>query len=128
MSKDIEEMLNEAPELTLTPFEEVVVPGEKNELTKGEESAIKPQTEPELTPKEEKLVSDFAEKINLKDSNMVLQFGAGAQKKIADFSETALTNVRSKDLGEVGEMLSSVVTELKSFETEEEEKGFFGFF
>lgn len=128
MSKDIEEMLNEAPELTLTPFEEIVVPGEKNELTKGEESAIKPQTEPELTPKEEKLVSDFAEKINLKDSNMVLQFGAGAQKKIADFSETALTNVRSKDLGEVGEMLSSVVTELKSFETEEEEKGFFGFF
>ena len=61
-------------------------------------------------------------------SNMILQYGAGAQKKMADFSETALENVRTKDLGEVGEMLASVVSELRTLEEEEEDKGFFSFF
>ncbi|MBC8570303.1 toxic anion resistance protein [Oscillospiraceae bacterium NSJ-54] len=74
------------------------------------------------------MVADFAEKIELSNSNMVLQYGAGAQKKIADFSETALGNVRTKDLGEIGTLISGVVTELKSFDVEENEKGFFGFF
>lgn len=74
------------------------------------------------------MIDDFAARIDLTDSNLVLQYGAGAQKKIADFSEAALDNVKTKDLGEIGEMLSSVVTELRSFEAEEEDKGFFGFF
>jgi len=73
-------------------------------------------------------VADFAEKIDLRDSNLILQYGAGAQKKIADFSEAALDNVKSKDLGEVGQILSEVVVELKSIEVEEEEKGLFGLF
>nr|WP_288826123.1 toxic anion resistance protein [uncultured Clostridium sp.] len=129
MSKDMEELIKEAPQLTLTPFEQTEGVKEGNELLKSNETiTAEADPVPELTPEEERLVSDFAEKINLKDSNMVLQYGAGAQKKIADFSESALDNVKSKDLGEVGQMLTNVVTELKSFETEEEEKGFFGFF
>ena len=128
MSKDMEEMINEAPQLTLAPFEQTEGVIEGNELLKSNETIAETAPVPELTPEEERLVSDFAEKINLKDSNMVLQYGAGAQKKIADFSESALDNVKSKDLGEVGQMLTNVVTELKSFENEEEEKGFFGFF
>lgn len=127
MSKDIEEMLKETPELTLTPLSDAVIPvrEQKEELLKAE-SPLAPEAD--LTPEEEKIVSEFAEKIDLKNSNLVLQYGAGAQKKIADFSETALENVKSKDLGEVGQMLSDVVVELKGFEVEEEEKGFFGFF
>lgn len=131
MSKDIEEMLQAAPELTLTPLSPLAPesPGEVT-LQVQTESALKEASGPEvnLTPEEERQVTDFAEKIDLKDSGLILQFGAGAQKKIADFSEAALDNVKSKDLGEVGQMLSQVVTELKGFEAEEEEKGFFGFF
>ena len=74
------------------------------------------------------MVDDFANQIDLNKSNQILQYGVGAQKKIADFSEAALNNVKTKDLGEIGEMLSGVVTELKSFDVEEEEKGFLGFF
>ena len=81
-----------------------------------------------LTDAEKKMVDDFAKQIDLHNSAAILQYGAGAQKKMADFSESALANVRTKDLGEVGDMLSSVVTELKSFDTEEEEKGFLGLF
>src|SRR5699024_10625520 len=80
-----------------------------------------------LTEEERRQVDAFASQIDLTNSTLVLQYGAGTQKKIADFSESALENVRSKDLGEVGDLLSGVVTELKSFD-EEEEKGFFGFF
>lgn len=129
MSKEIDEMLKEAPELTLTPFSDSVVEttGTKEELLNlGKELESLPEAN--LSPEEEKLVADFAEKIDLLNSNLVLQYGANAQKKIADFSETALENVKSKDLGEVGQMLTDVVVELKGFETAEEEKGFFGFF
>ena len=120
------------PELTLTldPFAQEVptmeqpqaqMPAEKKEESKPifDES--------QLTEQERKMVNDFAAQIDLNNSNVILQYGAGAQKKMADFSESALENVRTKDLGEIGEMLSSVVTELKNFD-EEEEKGFFGFF
>lgn len=80
-----------------------------------------------LTEEEKKMVDDFSTQIDLHNTNGILQYGAGTQKKMADFSEAALNNVRTKDLGEVGDMLTNVVTELKSFETEEEEKGFFSF-
>lgn len=73
------------------------------------------------------MVDDFAAQIDITNTQMVLQYGAGSQKKIADFSENALNNVRTKDMGEIGQMLTDVVTELKGFE-EEEEKGFFGIF
>lgn len=129
MGMDIEEMLKEAPALTLDPMEDKaaeIIPAAPGQ-TDGREVAAAVQ-EPVLTPAEQKMVDDFAAKINLTDSNLVLQYGSGAQKKIADFSEAALDNVKTKDLDEIGEMLSSVVTELKSFDTEDEEKGFFGFF
>ena len=84
--------------------------------------------ESSLTEAERKMVNDFAEKIQISNSNLVLQYGSGAQKKIADFSETALNNVRTKDMSEVGEMLTNVVVELKKFNVDEEEKGLFSFF
>jgi uncharacterized protein YaaN involved in tellurite resistance len=83
----------------------------------------------ELTPAEQKMVADFAKQIDVTDSALVMQYGAGSQKKIADFSDTALANVKSKDLGEVGYMLSSMVVELKNFEKDDDEKGgFMGLF
>ena len=69
-----------------------------------------------LTEEERKMVDDFSKQINLNDTNGILQYGVGTQKKMADFSETALKNVKTKDLGEVGTMISGLVTELKSFD------------
>ncbi|HJA44304.1 MAG TPA: toxic anion resistance protein [Candidatus Dorea stercoravium] len=80
-----------------------------------------------LTEEEKKMAAEYARQIDLYDSGAVLQYGAGVQKKMADFSEKALENVRTKDLGEIGDLLSGVVTELRDFD-EEETKGFFGFF
>ncbi|HCD45302.1 MAG TPA: toxic anion resistance protein [Lachnoclostridium sp.] len=128
MSKDIEEILKEAPELTLSPLG---AGGMEETRLVQTESVLKEVEEvpaADLTPEEERQVTDFAEKIDLRDSNLILQYGAGAQKKIADFSEAALDNVKTKDLGEVGQILSEVVVELKSIEVEEEEKGLFGLF
>ena len=84
--------------------------------------------EPILTPEEQKVVDEFVEKIDISNSAVVMQYGSGAQKKIANFSDTALANVRTKDLGEVGEQISDLVVELKGFDIGEEEKGFFSFF
>lgn len=115
----------EEPELTFEPFVQ-------EEEKKEEKPAAVPEPEPEpqivLSPKEQKMVDDFAAKIDLNNSNMVLQYGAGAQKKIADFSESALGHMKTKDLGEIGQMLMDVVGELKTMEDTEEEKGFLGIF
>ncbi len=81
-----------------------------------------------LTPEELQMVNDFSEKIDLHNSQAILQYGVGTQKKMADFSEAALNNVRTKDLGEVGDMLSSLVVDLKSFDITEQDKGFKGLF
>ena len=81
-----------------------------------------------LTDEEKAQVDAFSKQIDLSNSSAVLQYGAGAQKKMADFSQKTLESVRTKDLGEVGDMISGLVTELKSFDAEEEEKGLFGFF
>ncbi len=117
----------EAPVLTLTPDlgEEKPV---KTEEQKREEEAIK-LDESMLTEAERKMVEEFAKKIDVRDSALVLQYGAGAQKNIAAFSENALKSVKTKDLGEIGDALASLVVELKDFgEEEEEKKGIFGFF
>ncbi len=114
-------MSNEIPTLTFEPFDAV---DEAQEIK--EEIII--NNEASLSPEEEKVVNEFVEKIDLSKSNQILEYGVGAQKKIADFSETALNKVRTKDLGEIGEMLSGVATQLKSFDVEEEEKGILGFF
>ncbi len=81
-----------------------------------------------LSDEEKKMVDEFAEQIDISNSAQVLQYGAGAQQKVASFSETALESVRTKDLGEVGNMISGVVTELKSFDVDEKDKGIFGLF
>ena len=123
MAQDLDEMLQKAPTLTLDPFG-----AEKAEVAEKEPEPLVKEEEVNLSPEERRMVEEFAAKIDLHSSNMILQYGAGAQKKMADFSETALENVRTKDLGEVGEMLTGVVSELKTLEEEEEDKGFFGFF
>ena len=131
MNEDMEKMLQEAPAptLTLEPFAE-----EKEEPAVVEkEEAVQPVDEKEkikaiLTPQEQKQVDAFVKQIDITNSQMVLQYGASSQKKIADFSESALGNVRTKDLGEIGNELTAVVNELKSIEDGDEEKGFLGLF
>lgn len=121
--KDFEE----APAPVLT-FGEPVVEKEVLQEKQPEEKAEPQLTEEVLTDEERKMVEDFSRQIDLHDSNGILKYGVGTQKKMADFSENALKNVKTKDLGEVGDMISSLVTELKSFDVEEEEKGFLGLF
>ena len=119
----------DAPAPVLTFGEPVPEKKEVPAVEKQPEKPAEPQlSEDLLTDDERKMVDDFSKQINLHDSNGILQYGVGTQKKMADFSENALKTVKTKDLGEVGEMISSLVTELKSFDTEEEEKGFLGFF
>ena len=76
-----------------------------------------------LSEEEKRMVNEFVDKIDLRNSNAVLQYGAGTQKKMADFSEKALDNVKTKDMGEIGDMITSLVVELKSFDVEDDEKG-----
>ena len=128
------DMTDFTPELTLTPDlgaaaaeapaapEAAVVPADSEEVKSIQ------LDESQLNEAERKMVDDFAQKIDLTDTNLVLQYGAAAQKNIAGFSENTLNSVRTKDLGEVGEALSALVVELKDFGGEEEEKGFLGFF
>ena len=129
MSERMED-LNIAPTLV---FDEGLggqeTPAEMPAEVKSEAQPADPEfDESRLSPEERKMVDDFSRKIDLRNSQAILQYGVGTQKKMADFSESALKNVRTKDLGEVGEMLSSLVTELKSFDVEEEEKGIFKIF
>ena len=118
------ENLDAVPSLTLEPELE-----EKPELAVKEETAPVQEAipQPVLTEKEQKMVTDFAAKIDLENTAQILQYGAAAQKKMADFSDAALANVRTQDLGEVGDLLVNVVGELKGF-GQEEQKGFLGFF
>ncbi|NMF06015.1 toxic anion resistance protein [Clostridium beijerinckii] len=123
MNDGFKENIDMMPSLTFEPFEEEV-PVAKVEESKQKEIF----DESYLTEEEKKMVNEFVDKIDVNNTNSILQYGVGAQKKIADFSETALNNVKTKDLGEVGEMLTSVVCELKNFESVEEKKGFLGLF
>lgn len=124
MGNEFKDFEMETPSLTLEP--------DLGEFEKKEEVIPKkqPQKEeevPVLTPEEQKIVNDFATKIDIENTNQILQYGAGTQKKMADFSDTALENVKTQDLGEIGELISNVVGELKDFDVQEEGK-FFGFF
>ncbi|MCI5625930.1 MAG: toxic anion resistance protein [Clostridiales bacterium] len=111
------------PELTLDPS----VPAAPAEPAKPEAAPVQ-MDDSLLNDAEKKAVEDFSKKIDIMDSNMILQYGAAAQKNVASFSENALTSVRTKDLGEVGKSLSELVVELKGFGEEEEKKGLFGRF
>ena len=123
MGNEFKDFEMETPSLTLEP--------DLGEFEKKEEVLPKKQTQkeevPVLTPEEQKMVHDFAAKIDIENTNQILQYGAGTQKKMADFSDTALENVKTQDLGEIGELISNVVGELKDFDVQEEGK-FFGFF
>ena len=118
----LDDMLKEGPSLTFDIEEKapetVVV------------EAAKPESAPQikLSPEEERLVEEFSSKIDISNSQAVLTYGVGSQKKIAEFSENALERVKTKDLGEIGDMLAGVVGEIRSLEIDEEDKGFFGFF
>ena len=125
---DEKNMMNEMPTLTLDPF--------------GGAAQAQAQPEPEVEKKpvdpvalddtlndaEKKMVNDFAQQIDIRNSAMVLSYGAQAQQKLAGFSESALGNVRTKDLGEVGDMITDLIGELKGFDADEDDKGIFGFF
>lgn len=111
MGNEFKDFEMETPSLTLEP-----------DLGEFEKKEV-----PVLTPEEQKMVNDFAAKIDIENTNQILQYGAGTQKKMADFSDTALENVKTQDLGEIGELISNVVGELKDFDVQEEGK-FFGFF
>ena len=113
------------PSLTLEP--DLV---EEPQLVVAEETALQqPQVEePALTPQEREMVAQFAAKIDVENTAQILQYGAGTQKKMADFSDAALANARTQDLGEVGDLIVSVVGELKGMDADEEKKGFLGFF
>ena len=127
---------NMMPELTLDAS--AVAQAETPQLVLGNEAPAAPEPEKKvepvkidesmLTEAERKMVDDFSKKIDIGDSQMVLQYGAAAQKSVASFSESALNAVRTKDLGEVGDTLSNLVVELKGFGEEEEKGGIFGFF
>ena len=113
-----------APSLTLDPAAELA----EEKPAEPEKPAQPAPEEVRLSPEEQKMVDDFAEKIDITNSQQVLQYGAASQKKIGDFSEAALAKVSTKDLGEVGEMITDLIGELKNFDAAEEEKGIFGFF
>ena len=115
-----------APTLTLEPDlgeskAEVAAEPEAEAVKKEMEQTV-------LSPEEQQMVDSFAKKIDIENTNQILQYGAGTQKKMADFSDAALENVRTQDLGEVGELITQVVGELRDFDAAEEEKGFLGFF
>ena len=116
------------PKLTLTP--DLEVPEASAPAVVEEEKPVQPAG-PDmsmLTVEEQKQVADFAKSIDLTNSQLVLQYGGAAQKNIAAFSESALGSVRTKDMGEVGDMIADLVVELKGFDAEEESRGFLGLF
>ena len=116
----------QAPSLTLDPFAEAKIPSAPEPVADTEPEATLNDS---LNDQEKQMVAEFAAKIDLQNSNVILQYGAAAQKNIADFSESALNSVRTKDMGEIGGMLTNLVGELRSFDAgEEEKKGLFGFF
>ena len=115
-----------APTLTLDPVADEAAAEKAAEAPKAE--PVKVEDTP-LTPEEQKMVNDFAEKIDITNSQMVLQYGAASQKKLSDFSETALSRVKTKDMGETGELITGLIAELQGFDaTAEQPKGILGFF
>ncbi|MBQ9143148.1 MAG: toxic anion resistance protein [Lachnospiraceae bacterium] len=132
MENNFEEFTTAAPSLSFGVEEEVPVVAKeqsalevKKEVTEAEVTAL---VESQLSPAEKQQVKDFVTKIDLNNTNAVLQYGAATQKKMADFSNKALESVRTKDMGEIGDMITGLVGELQSFEIEEEENGFLAIF
>lgn len=106
------------PSLTLTPFEDQAAAAQEAAQEQPKENGPVID-ESVLTPQERAMVDDFASKIDITNANVVLQYGAQTQQKMADFSENALENVRTKDMGEVGDMVTGLIGELKNFDAQE---------
>ena len=125
MGEEFKDFEMEGPSLTLEPdlgeFEK------KEEPVKVEQPQPKEEA-PALTPAEQQMVNEFAAKIDIENTNQILQYGAGTQKKMADFSDTALENVKMQDLGEIGDLITNVVGELRDFDAQDDGGRFFGFF
>ncbi len=135
MENEINEMnIEEIPTLTFDVIDEVpevetIMPENSSaETKKVVEKEVTTLAQTQLTPKEQEMVKAFVDKIDLNNTNAVLQYGASTQKKMADFSNKALTNIKTKDMGEIGDMITGLVTELKAFDVEEESGGFLNFF
>ena len=124
MGNEFKDFEMEAPSLTLEP--DLGAVEQKEEMAEVKQPTLEPEV-PVLTPAEQQMVTEFAAKIDIENTNQILQYGAGTQKKMADFSDAALENVKMQDLGEIGELITNVVSELKGFDVQEE-SGFFGFF
>lgn len=124
MGNEFKDFEMEAPSLTLEP--DLGAVEKKEEIAEVKQPTPEPEV-PVLTPAEQQMVAEFAAKIDIENTNQILQYGAGTQKKMADFSDAALENVKMQDLGEIGELITNVVSELKGFDVQEE-SGFFGFF
>ena len=126
MGEEFKGFEESTPTLTLEPdlgnHENAVAAQPEAEVVKEE------MKQTVLTPEEQMMVDSFAQKIDIENTNQILQYGAGTQKKMADFSDAALENVRTQDLGEVGDLIAQIVGELRDFDATEEEKGFLGFF
>ena len=125
MGEEFKDFEMEGPSLTLEPdlgeFEK------KEEPVKVEQPQPKEEA-PALTPAEQQMVNEFAAKIDIENTNQILQYGAGTQKKMADFSDTALETVKMQDLGEIGDLITNVVGELRDFDAQDDGGRFFGFF
>ena len=125
MGEEFKDFEMEGPSLTLEPdlgeFEK------KEEPVKVEQPQPKEEA-PALTPAEQQMVNEFAAKIDIENTNQILQYGAGTQKKMADFSDTALENVKMQDLGEIGDLITNVVGELRDFDAQDDGGRFFGLF
>lgn len=128
MTENFEEFAKTAAAVPVAPSLVFDAAPEESELPAKEPAKQEALDDSMLTEEEKKMVDSFAAQIDLHNSGAILQYGVGTQKKMADFSEKALENVRTKDLGEVGDMIAGLVTELKSFDAEEESKGLFGLF
>ena len=125
MGEEFKDFEMEGPSLTLEPdlgeFEK------KEEPVKVEQPQPKEEA-PALTLAEQQMVNEFAAKIDIENTNQILQYGAGTQKKMADFSDTALENVKMQDLGEIGDLITNVIGELRDFDAQDDGGRFFGFF
>ena len=128
MTNELTDLTNiPAPKLTLEPVDEPMAEASIIEV-EAPTAAAAPSLADSLSAEELAQVDAFAQQIDIANSQQVLTFGAGAQKKMASFSETALAKVRTQDLGEAGDLIAGVVTELKNFDVDDDDKGFFGLF
>ena len=130
MGEEFKEFESAAPTLSFdtAPAEATAQATPQTSMNEAAAQTLKDQAESQLSEEELKQVDAFVDQIDITNSQAIMNYGAGTQKKMADFSEKAIDNVRTKDMGQIGDMITSLVTQLKDFEVDEQDKGFFGMF